>query len=102
MKTTILKQTKVIEVLTPIPYNVTAYTNNTMDEVMKVQKDLDEAVLFLRDCFKLLGISKNVAIKNQYTLNIDTGERLSRLAIERYRVGKLSNEMLKMIRNYDW
>ena len=102
MKTTILHQNKTITVLTPVPYKVTAYTNNTIEELIQVQEDLDEQVLFLRNCFRLLGITNNVAIKNHYTLNIDTGERLYRIATEKWRVGKLSHEMAMVIRNHKW
>ncbi len=80
-----------IKVLTPIPYIVGCLPDESIYR-------LEQNVQFLYDCFKLLGISKKNAIKNSFTLNLMTGDKLMSLAREK----NISHEMIMTIKNHNW
>jgi len=87
-----------IIVNTPNPYTVSSYKNDGIDKITEVAHDLNDSCQFLYDCLKVLGISKRKAKDNDYTLNIDTGDKLIRLAATR----KMSMEMYRVIKNHAW
>ena len=95
MRTTIKIGMDRIKVLTPVPYTITIEP----ERLKETRHQLDNAVKFLRNCLKVLDVSKNEAIKQGYTLNIDTGEKLSNLS---WKKNNISFEVKTLIRNYYW
>jgi hypothetical protein len=100
----ILRKDRTILVKTPKPYTVTAYQDltdayPTLESMRDIEHDLNEHTKFLYNCLKMLGISKSMAVRQRYTLNTDTGDRLSHMALHDERI---SHEMRMVIRNHNW
>lgn len=93
-----IQKDKTILVKTPIPYEITAYGDRANSLIVAVADNINDECIFLYDCLRLLGISKKEAIKNDYTLNSDTGEKLIRIASEK----NISPELRKVIINHKW
>lgn len=99
-KFAILRKDKTILVKTPIPYVVTAYQNNCDDEwIEDIRYCLDEDTKFLYNCLKVLGISKAVAKREEYTLNKATGDKLRSIALNNKGI---SYEIRQLILNHNW
>jgi hypothetical protein len=100
-KFAILRNDRTILVHTPKPYVVDAYKDSDMfkEELEDIRSELDEHTKFLYNCLRLLGIRRTEAIRENYTLNIDTGEKLLSMAQHK---GNISHEMRMVILNHKW
>lgn len=99
MKTAKIQKDKTIIVYTPIPYVVDAYKDKEMNEISEVCNSLSQSVKFLRNCFKLLGITNKEAKEKKFTLNIETGEELNHRA---WMNRNVSCEFCALLRNHKW
>jgi hypothetical protein len=101
----VLYQDRTILVKTPKRYTVTAYKdyyNNDKDDMVKLKQityDLNENVKFLYDCLRVLSISVTTAKKNNYTLNRDTGDKLSSIA---FKLDTMSHVFKMLFFKHDW
>ena len=98
-KFAIIRKDKTILVKTPRTYVVDSYKNSESDKLENVRHHLDEHTRFLYNCLKVLGVSRKEAILKDYTLDIDTGEKLLCIAQHNESV---SHEMKMTIFNHDW
>ena len=88
-----------IIVKTPNPYIVILQREHeTIDDAKSKLYSLNESCKFLFDMLRVLGVSKKEAKQLGYTLNIDTGNKLSVLAGER----NISHKVFMLIRNHNW
>jgi len=88
-----------ILVKTPSPYTtVRQREHETLQDAKNKEYQLNSDCCFLYDCMRLLGISKKDAQKQEFTLNIATGEKIERIASYK----GISSTMYKIIKNYNW
>jgi len=99
MKTAKILKDNTIMVFTPIPYTVTACKDKSIEEIREVCDELSQSVMFLRNCFKLLGITKKEAREKNFALNISTGRELNNRA---WLNRNISYEFVKLIKEHSW
>jgi hypothetical protein len=89
----------IITVITPIPYTINVKDRKlSAEDLETLMSQINDCVLFLRDVFRVLDIRLKTAKEKNYTLNIATGEALTKIAAER----QVSEYMFKIIRDYNW
>lgn len=88
---------EMILVNTPNPY--TLPIENLKDDIENKLHQLNQSVLFLYDCMRILGINEETAMKEDYSLNKATGDKIMDIAMHKKNV---SHEFKKLILYYNW